>query len=135
MMWKTNSFAACLFLILPAIGLAQSPKKYLEAAEKLEAAGNHKDALANYTKALELDPKFEKAYVARAACYEKQNLKNEALEDYKKVQAFAPKEKTYYYEAGRLLADLGRYSEADQMLRKALERDKGYLEAIDVETR
>jgi tetratricopeptide (TPR) repeat protein len=135
MMWKCKLLAACLFLISPTIGLAQSAKKCFEAAEKFEAAGNHKDALTNYSKALELDPKFEKAYVSRAACYEKQNLKAEALEDYKKAQAFFPKEKAYYYEAGRLLADLGRYSEADQMLRRALERDKGYLEAIDAETR
>jgi tetratricopeptide (TPR) repeat protein len=134
MMWKCKLLAACLFLILPTIGLAQSAKKCFEAAEKFEAAGNHKDALTNYSKTLELDPKFEKAYAARAACYEKQNLKAEALEDYKKAQAFFPKEKTYYYEAGRLLAGLGRYSEADQMLRRALERDKGYLEAIDAET-
>lgn len=128
-----NTLAACLFLI-PAIGLPQSPKKCFEAAEKFAVAGNYKDAIENYTKALELDPKFEKAYTARAGVYEKQNLKAEALEDYKKVLAFSSKEKTYYYNAGRLLADLERYSEADQMLRKALERDKGYMEAIEAET-
>jgi len=38
-----------------------------------------------------------------------------------------------YYNAGRLLADLGNDKEADEMLRKALERDKGYTEAINAE--
>lgn len=130
-----NRIAIGLFLAFPVIGLAQSPKKYFEAAEKFDAAGNYKDAIENYSKTLDLDPKYEKAYVARATCYEKQNMKAQALEDYKKVLVFFPKEKTYYYNAGRLLADLEKYGEADQMLRKALERDKGYMEAIDEEIR
>lgn len=101
---------------------------------KFEENKSYKEAIESYSKALELDPKFEKAYVARASAYEKSNLKAEAVEDYKKALAFSPKEKEYYYNAGRLLADLKKYNEADQMLRKALERDKGYLEAIQAET-
>jgi len=46
---------------------------------------------------------------------------------------FTPKEKELYYNAGRLYADLGKYKDADEMLRKALERDKGYTEAITTE--
>ncbi len=114
----------------PVFVLAQSPKKYYEAAEKFEAVANHKDALANYTKAIELDPKYEKAYVARAAVYEQMNMKAEAIEDFRKLIAFSPKEKEYYYNAGRLLGEVKKYNEADQMLRKALERDKGYANAI-----
>ncbi len=130
-----NRAVAGLFLLLPAFALAQSPKKYYEAAQKFDAAGNYKDAIENYSKAIDLDPKYEKAYEARAVSYEKQNMKQQAIDDYKKVLAFEPKEKTYYYNAGRLLNDLGKYGEADQMLRKALERDKGYAEAIEVEVK
>ncbi|HOZ87785.1 MAG TPA: tetratricopeptide repeat protein, partial [Bacteroidia bacterium] len=54
----------------------------------------------------------------------------EAVEDLKRLQAMAPKDKEHYYNAGRLLADLKKYSEADLMFGKALERDKGYSEAI-----
>lgn len=124
---------AAFLMAAPFLLLAQSPKKYLDAGMKFEENKSYKEAIESYSKALELDPKFEKAYVARASAYEKSNLKAEAVEDYKKALAFSPKEKEYYYNAGRLLADLKKYNDADQMLRKALERDKGYLDAIQVE--
>jgi tetratricopeptide (TPR) repeat protein len=124
-------FIAILLMSFGA--LAQSPKKYFSAAEKFREANNIKDAIDNYSKAIDLDPNFEKAYIARALCYEKQNRKEEAIEDYKKLIIFSPKEKELYYNAGRLYSEIGKYADADQMLRKALERDNGYQEAIDLE--
>jgi tetratricopeptide (TPR) repeat protein len=122
-------------LFIPGVILSQSPKKYMDAAGKFEKAKNYEGAIENYSKAIEVDPKFEKAYVARALSYEKIGFKMEAIEDYKKALAFNPKEKTYYYNAGRLLTDLAKYSEADEMLRKAIERDKGYMEALTEEVK
>ena len=122
-----------LVLLLPIVGLSQSAKKYFAAAEKFEKANSLTDAVANYSKAIELEPEYEKAYIARALCYEKLNKKEEAVNDYKKASLFSPKEKEYYYNAGRLLVDLEKYSDADQQLRKALERDKSYEEAINAE--
>jgi tetratricopeptide (TPR) repeat protein len=120
---------------IPNIVLAQSPKKYCDAAEKFEKAKNYEGAIENYSKAIEMDPKFEKAYIARALCYEKINFKTEAVEDYKKALVFDPREKELYYNAGRLLAELGKNKDADEMLRKAIERDKGYTEALTVEVK
>ena len=132
-MRNSKNIVITLLVLAPLIFLAQSPKKYFAAGEKFEETKNYKEAIENYSKALDLDPKFEKAYTSRAVCYEKQNMKAEAIDDYKKAIAFSPKEKTYYYNAGRLLADLKKYADADQMLRKALERDNGYTEAIETE--
>lgn len=129
---KFTTFAACL-TFLPAVIFSQSPKKFIDVAEKFQKANNCNDAIDNYSKAIELDPKLEKIYVARAACYEKVGKKAEAIDDYKKAQAFMPKEKELYYNAGRLSLELQKYTEADEMFRKALERDKGYAEAIDLE--
>src|SRR4051812_19442790 len=117
-----------ILLLLPFFGWNQSAKKYFGAAEKFEEAGSLKDAIDNYTKALDTDPNYEKAYTARARCYEKTDKKAEAIEDYKKLIIFSPKEKELYYQAGRLSYDIGKFSEADQFFRKALERDKGYIE-------
>src|SRR5690606_5485317 len=133
-MLRIKNFMLMLgIFLIPGLALSQSPKKYCDAAEKFEKAKNYEGAIENYSKAIEMDPKLEKAYIARAICYEKINFKSEAVEDYKKAMAFSPKEKTYYYNAGRLLFDLEKYKEADEMLRKALERDKGYTEALAVE--
>lgn len=118
------------FLFAPVFVFSQSPKKLYEVAVKFEAVGNYKSAIENYSKAIELDPKYEKAYAGRAAAYDQLNKKTEAIEDYKKLLVLDPKEKVYAYHTGRLLADLNRFTEADLMLRKALERDKGYNDAI-----
>lgn len=128
--------AKCLFILglfIPLFVFSQSPKKYFAAAEKFEKANSIPDAISNYSKAIELDPEYEKAYIARALLYEKVNKKEEAVQDYKKASLFSPREKEYYYNAGRLLVDLEKFSDADQQLRKALERDKSYEEAINAE--
>jgi len=139
-MKKIPTLVIAAFLLVPAIIFSQtpkpqSPKKYMDVAEKFQKANNYNDAIDNYTKAIELDPKLEEAYVNRAFCYEKANKKAEAIEDYKKAQAFLPKQKDLYYNAGRLMVELNLYTDADQMFRKALERDKGYTEAIAAETK
>jgi tetratricopeptide (TPR) repeat protein len=133
-MYKMRCLSVFIAILLMSFcALAQSPKKYFSAAEKFREANNIKDAIDNYSKAIDLDPNFEKAYIARALCYEKQNRKEEAIEDYKKLIIFSPKEKELYYNAGRLYSEIGKHTDADQMLRKALERDNGYQEAIDLE--
>lgn len=120
-----------LLLVFTLSTSAQSPKKYCDAAEKFEKALNYEGAIDNYSKALEMDPKMEEAFISRAKCYEKLNKKKEALEDYKRAIVFSPKEKEYYYNAGRLLAALGQNEEANDMLQKAIDRDKGYTDAIN----
>jgi tetratricopeptide (TPR) repeat protein len=125
-----NLLLAGIVSAIPGILLAQSPKKYCDAAEKFEKANNFEGAIENYSKAIELDPKYEKAYIARATCYEKINKKEQAVEDYKTALVFNPKEKVFFYHAGRLLSALDKNKEADEMLRKAIERDKGYSEAL-----
>ncbi len=126
-------FIVGIVSFVPASLFSQSPKKYCDAAEKFEKAKNYAEAVDNYSKAIEMDPKYDKAYEQRAAVYEKLDKKDLAVEDYRKAAAFDPKNKELYYNAGRLLADLQRDKEADEMLRKALELNKGYSEAIAAE--
>jgi tetratricopeptide (TPR) repeat protein len=126
-------YIASVFILLGLLGISQSAKKYYSAAEKFEQAGNAKEAIDNYSKAIEMDPAYEKAYAARASLYEKQNIKDKAVEDYKKLIGFSPKEKELYYNAGRLSFNQNKFADADGFFRKALERDKGYEEVIDLE--
>ena len=130
-----NLLVLSLFIFSSFSSFAQSAKKQCEVAEKFIKGNNYEGAVEAYSKAVELDPNMYKAYIARAECYEKLNKKEQAIDDYKKAIAFTPKEKELYYNAGRLLVDVQKYSDADQMLRKAIERDKGYAEAIDAEVK
>jgi len=126
---KNLLLGSVLFIFSTSL-LAQTPKKFIDVAEKFEKAQNFEGAIENYSKAIEMDPKLEKAYLARAACYEKLNKKTEAIEDYKKAMVFSPKEKENYFNAGRLLSSIGKYPDSHDMLSKAIEKDKGYSEAI-----
>lgn len=121
------------FVFFSITGFSQTAKKYFSAAEKFEQSNNVKDAIENYSKAIQMDPAYEKAYAARAILYEKQNMKAEAVEDYKKLIGFSPKEKELYYNAGRLSFNQNKFTDADGFFRKALERDKSYEEVIDLE--
>jgi tetratricopeptide (TPR) repeat protein len=133
-MFKFSSIlAAGVFFVFTTTGVAQSAKKHIEAAEKFSKAANYNDAIESYSKALELDPNNSKVFIARATCYEKVNRKTDAIEDYKRAIVMDPKDKELYYNAGRLYASLGQNADADGMLRKALERDKGYSAAISQE--
>ena len=122
-----------MLVICSLSGFSQTAKKYFSAAEKFEQANNSKDAIENYSKAIQMDPAYEKAYAARALLYEKQNMKAEAVEDYKKLIGFSPKEKELYYNAGRLSFNQNKFTDADGFFRKALERDKSYKEVIEFE--
>lgn len=122
-----------LILILCTGSLfAQTAKKFYASGEKYQEAKNYQEAIDNYTKAIGMDPNYVKAYTARAVCYEAQNKKSEAAEDYKRATVFSAKEKELYYNAGRLYYDIEKYADADAMLKVALERDKEYVEAIDI---
>ena len=70
--------------------------------------------------------KYEKAYPARALCNEKLGKIQEAIETTKWPLVLTQKNKELYYNTGRLMASLNQNKEADEMLRKAYERDKGY---------
>ena len=114
---------------------AQTPKKFIELGEKAEKQSDFKSAIDNYSKALELDAKNIKALKLRAAAYEKSGRIDEASADYEALVALEPKEKEYYYQTGRLLADLNKLKDADNYLRKAIDLDKGYTEALTLEVK
>ncbi len=133
-MFKMRCWSLTISLVFISLcGFSQTAKKYFSAAEKFEQANNIKDAIENYSKAIQMDPSMEKAYTARALLYEKQNMKAEAVEDYKKLIGFSPKEKELYYNAGRLSFIQDKFTDADGFFRKALERDKSYKEVIELE--
>ena len=122
--------AAILFSFCPVFLFGQSAKKYFSSGEKFEELKNYKDAISSYTKAIEMDPKFEKAYLSRANCYELVNDKEAAIKDYETSITFSPKDEVMYYKAGKLYYELGNYSGAKKLLDKSIALNESYLEAL-----
>ena len=88
-----NSTLVTLLVLSTSIVLGQSPKKYLKTGEKFEESKNYKDAKDQYTKAIEMDPKFVDAYIARAGAYESMYQMTDAIQDYNRAVAFDPQNK------------------------------------------
>ena len=107
------------FLLNPAYAEGQTPKKYFKAGDEFLETKNYLDAIDQYSKAIDMDPDFTKAYLARAAVYEQIDSTLQAALDYKRASVFLPKDDEVHYHAGRLFNGIGEYHEALFMLNKA----------------
>lgn len=72
------------------------------AAAKVKCTDDKESAIADCTKAIELNPSFLRAYLRRASFYEETEKLDEALEDYKKVITLDPSHKEANYALRRL---------------------------------
>lgn len=116
-----------LFIVM--ISFIQCSPKLYKTGENFAASGNYEDAITQFTKLIEENPEYTKAYIARAEAYEKNDQKAEAASDYKRAAAFEDKDKEIFYNAGRLYYSLEQYDEALPMLSKVTALDKKHTDA------
>ncbi|MFP4025615.1 MAG: tetratricopeptide repeat protein [Thiohalospira sp.] len=121
-------------LLIVIISFVQCSPKLYKTGENFAASGNYEDAIAQFTKIIEEDPEYTKAYIARAEAYEKNGQKAEAASDYKRAAAFEDKDKEIFYNAGRLYYSLEQYDEAIPMLSKVNALDKKHTDAYMLKT-
>jgi protein O-mannosyl-transferase len=93
--------------------------------------GNYRQALEDYAKVIELNPKLPEAYNNRGAAY--QNLGNyrQAIEDYTKAIEVKPKYAEAYNNRGGAYAILGNYRQAIEDCTKAIELNPKYAGAYN----
>lgn len=97
-------------------------------------SGNYKDAIEQYTHAIELNPIAVKGYLSRGEAYELLNSFDEAYTDYEKALMFAPKNTDALFLLGRVCNKMGKYEEAlsflDRGTRIAKRDEKLYPEKV-----
>jgi len=86
--------------------------EWLESGYKNHIQGDLKMAIADYTKAIELNPKFDLAYNNRGVTYHMLGKYNEALVEYNKAIELNPKYADAYNNRGMAYHVLGKYKEA-----------------------
>lgn len=73
---------------------------YVHRADAYLRLGEYKNAIADYGKAIALDPNFEKAYYNRGLAYAQQQQYPEAVADLTQAIALDPEHATAYYNRG-----------------------------------
>jgi tetratricopeptide (TPR) repeat protein len=109
---------------------AQNARKFFKVGEDFLENDKYEDAIDQFTKAIDMDPDFDKAYELRAKAYEAVKNYSAAKEDYEKLNIFDEKEETYYYNGARMSFELEDYTDALLKLDKALNEKRVYPEAL-----
>lgn len=122
------SLTLILFATVTA-SYSQSAKKYFKAGEDFYAVNKFDDAINQFTKALELDPDYDKAYVQRAICYERLDDFTTAAKDYERALVFLDNDEEIYFMAGRAYYKSGQMGAALSKLNTALQMKSNLLEA------
>lgn len=112
----------------------QSAKSFYKAGDKFFDVNQYEDALEQYSKAIDLDPEFDKAYIKRAETYEKMGKFSEAAVDYERALVFLPKDEEVSFMAGRAYYRSDELGKALGKLNEAISRKSNYLEAYQVRT-
>ena len=100
----------------PPAGIADL-QRGLENLQK----GRYEQAVADFTRALELLPGTAEAYSGRGWALEKLKRYDQALADYSKLIEINPRSPAAYVSRGHVYLDLKRYDEAMQDFSKAIE--------------
>ncbi len=120
-------------LIFSTAVQAQNPKQYYKAGLDFVEMGNFQDAIEQFTKAVDLDPKYTPAYVERGKADEKLNDIAKAYEDFKRALVFEQKDPDIYYYASDAAYKLGKFDEARDYINSCLDLKSKYLEAYHLQ--
>ena len=121
-----------LQLLIAASVQAQSAKQYFKAGEDFAKAENYVDAIAQFTRALELDPDYEKAYIQRAHAYSIGGEHKKSAEDYDRALVFNQKDEELFYLSGNEWHLFGNNPLALERLSTAIEIKSNYQDAYQV---
>ncbi len=123
-------------ILLPLLGamavFAQSSKQYMKAGEEFARKMSFEDAIEQFTKAIELDPEFDKAYIQRAIAYIQLNDYKNASADFDRAIVFNEKEGELYYLSGNSYYQLGENVIALDRLDNAIDLKNNFLEALQL---
>ncbi len=127
---KKGSFLTGILIVSLLLSMnvkGQSAKRHYKAGENYVESKKFEFAIDEFTKAVELDPDYTKAYVARGKLYDKAGNKEAAIDDFSKAVVFEPKNKELFYLLGRCYNEAGKYNQALGALNRATKLSKREL--------
>ena len=104
---------------------------YIRRGNRARDEGRQQDAMDEYLKAIEIDPKNPGAYVGRGNINDDSGHPEEAIKDYDKAIELDPNYTLAYFNRGNTYASLGHPEEAIKDYNKAIELDPNYVYAYN----
>ena len=97
-----------LLLFIPLVSFGQTAEEYYQSGYDKDEAGDYKGAIADYTKAIELNPNpnYADTYFSRGFAKYNLNDYNGAIADYTKVIELNPNYADAYFSRGLSKSDL-----------------------------
>jgi tetratricopeptide (TPR) repeat protein len=133
---KTFVFVVLLLftsaLILPIYGCASESESHYNAGVKLHEQGRWEEAIAEYNKAIELDPNLAIVYNNRGAAYFETGQYDLAIADFNKAIELDPNLAMAYANRALAYTILGMDTEAEQDVEIAVQLgiDREFLEGM-----
>jgi len=129
--------AAKILLLLtiffvPTVVLSQNAKKFFKTGEDFVEVGNYKDAIEQFTKAIDLQPDYDDAYLSRAEAYEKLGMLKEAAEDYDRASTFLDRNTDVFYNMARLYYLLGEYEKGMEKVNISIQLKRTNVDAYRI---
>jgi tetratricopeptide (TPR) repeat protein len=101
---------------------AQSqPEKLLKQGQEKAQRGDRQGAIADYTKAIQENPKLMEAYIQRGIAHHDLNDFNNAASDFSQALRIDPKNAVALYNRGEVRSDLGDVQGAIADLNQAIQ--------------
>jgi tetratricopeptide (TPR) repeat protein/ketosteroid isomerase-like protein len=107
----------------------RTAEEYYNYGNFYKKQGNLTQAMADYTKAIEIDSKNAKAYYNRGNIYGKQGNLTQAIVDYTKAIEIDPKYRDAYYNRGNTYRKQDNFAQAIVDYTQAIEIDPKYAAA------
>ena len=102
---------------------------YVSRGNDYAKKDRYDEAISNYNKALEINPRYALAYCDRGAAYAKKGHYDEAISDFTKALEINPKFAGAHHNRGLTYGRKGQYDEAISDFTKALEINPKFAEA------
>ena len=108
----------------------QEPTAIVDQGKSYRERGRYDEALADFTRAIELNPDDDSAIASRGETYRLSGRYDEALADFNRAIELNPDYAWAIASRGETYRDMGRYDEALADFNRAIELDPDYAWAI-----
>ena len=109
--------------------LIPDAEEYILRGAEADQRGQYSEAIANFTKAIELNPDYAEAYYARGHVYGKQGEYDQSIANLTKAIELNPDYAQVYYFRGLTYSGQGEHDQAIQDFTKAIELNPKLAEA------